>query len=440
MQTLDTWLPGVREAEPMAPKEIAGHVLCTETWLPGVREAEPVAPKETAGYIPYTVADMNRASEAAKFTVISTFAGAGGSSTGYKLAGGKVLVSNEFVEHAYESYRLNHPTTHIFTGDIKTLQDSDFLKAAGLQPGELDIFDGSPPCTHFSMSGKRKKSWDQEKLYHGYVQVQIERLTEEMIRIAKGLQPRCIVIENVKALSAGRAHDYLSAFMGALNAIGYRCAYKILNASYYGVPQNRQRTFIICIREDIAKVLGLEELHFHQRVYPAPFAKQTTLRDGLANMKHVEGFAALRLKELADVVDGNPVVREVLKAIPYNPKKQMQFCKFLITVARTHSTIPELAKFKNRMSYFNYFRCAWNAPAPTITGRCHSYFLPDEDRCFTRPELMRIMSLPDDYKFAPGTEEDTEERIGLMVAPLQMYAIANHLYKAILQPAKEWGL
>ena len=75
-------------------------------------------------YQPYTLADMYAASEQNLFTVISTFAGAGGSSTGYKLAGGKVLVSNEFVEHAYESYKLNHPGTVVLTGDIKEIEGS----------------------------------------------------------------------------------------------------------------------------------------------------------------------------------------------------------------------------------------------------------------------------------------------------------------------------
>ena len=85
-----------------------------------------------------------------------------------------------------------------------------------------------------------------------------------------------------------------------------------------------------------------------------------------------------------------------------------------------------------KLSYFNYFRTSYIKPSPTITGRCHSYYLPDSDRCFTLLELKRIMSLPDDY-IMEGKKVDAEERIGLMVAPLQMKAIADHLYKTYLE-------
>lgn len=406
-----------------------------------VREAAAVPkPKHSGGYVPYTVRDMQLASTAKIFTVISTFAGAGGSSTGYKLAGGNVLVSNEFVPHAYESYRLNHPGTTVLEGDIKKLTADDFLSAAKLAPGELDIFDGSPPCTHFSMSGKREKSWNKTKIYHGHEQQHIERLTEEMIRIAAGLRPRCIVIENVKALAAGRAHDYLNAFMGAVVGIGYVCTYRIMNASWHGVPQNRERTFIIAVRQDIAQALQFEEVKLADILYPRPSEYQTTLYDGIADLIEDEENMRQAAEEREKLSKGNIVVREVLKAIPKNPHKQMQFCKFLIDVAKQNPSIPELAKFADRMSYFNYFRCSWSRPAPTITGRCHSYYLPNEDRCFTRRELMRIMSLPDDYQFAGGTEEDTEERIGLMVAPLMMRAIATNLSQCVLNPARRLGL
>ena len=115
----------------------------------------------------------------------------------------------------------------------------------------------------------------------------------------------------------------------------------------------------------------------------------------------------------------------------------MQFCHFLKDVAAENPDEPKLAKFKDKDSYFNYFRCSWDVPSPTITGRCHSYFHPSEDRCFTLKELMRIMSLPDDFKFAPGSEEAMEERIGLMVAPKVMKAISSHLYNNVLKPYKE---
>lgn len=388
-------------------------------------------------YIPYTVAEMNEASSQRLFTVISTFAGAGGSSTGYKLAGGNVLVSNEFVEHAYNTYSLNHPNTKVLTDDIKTLTGAEFLDAAGLEPYELDIFDGSPPCTHFSMSGKREKSWNKEKNYHGHKQFQIEKLTLEMIRIADDLKPKCIVIENVKALSTGKAKEYLASFLNALDDIGYMCSWKILNASRFGVPQGRERTFIIGVRKDIAEELDFMDITFQSTVFPHETPKKLSLLSAFDGLEQYEDYESECEKERQKIINGNIVVREVLKAIPFNPHKQMQFCSFLQDVAEKNPDEPKLWKFKDRASYFNYFRCSWDTPAPTITGRCHSYFHPSEDRCFTVKELMRIMSLPDDYQFADGSEEQYEERIGLMVAPLVMKAISSHLYNVVIKPYNE---
>ena len=411
---------------------------------------------------PYTNKDVQAGTDKQLFTVMSTFAGAGGSSTGYKLAGGKVLVSNEFVEHAYESYKLNNPNTEVLTGDIKDLTPEHFLDAGNIKPGELDIFDGSPPCTHFSMSGKRERSWNKEKLYHGHKQYQIERLTEEMIRVAEGVKPKCIIIENVKALSLGSAAEYRNTFLNLLNKAGYICSWKILNASDYGVPQARERTFIIGIRNDVADALDISEFaNDLDKLFPIPNDKRTTLWDGIFDLQNrPEHREAAKLKE-KKLADGNPVVKNVLKRIPFNPPKQIQFCKPLAEMVQEEidkkyrgeqydeklvdKFADDLAKdmralesvgevLQPRLTYFNYFRCSYDKPAPTITGRAHSYFLPDSDRTFTKEELLRIMSLPDDFKFAEGKIEDIEERIGLMVAPLQMKAISQNLYENVLKP------
>ena len=103
-------------------------------------------------YKPYNLQDVIEASKQNKFNVISTFAGGGGSSTGYRLAGGNVLCMNEFVEEAQNTYAQNYPNTPIIPGDIKELKGSDFLDLVGLKEGELDILDGSPPCSAFSVA------------------------------------------------------------------------------------------------------------------------------------------------------------------------------------------------------------------------------------------------------------------------------------------------
>ena len=111
-------------------------------------------------YYPYNLKDVYNAAEQNKFTVISTFAGGGGSSTGYKLSGGNILAVNEFIAEARTTYGENYPSTPIIPDDIKDISGQDILDVAGIGVGELDILDGSPPCSAFSVAGKLSHSTD----------------------------------------------------------------------------------------------------------------------------------------------------------------------------------------------------------------------------------------------------------------------------------------
>jgi 6-phosphogluconate dehydratase len=127
-------------------------------------------------YKKYNLQDVYDASAQEKFKVISTFAGGGGSSTGYRLAGGKVLVINEFVEEAQKTYAENYPDTVILPGDIKELTGKDFLDAAGVGVGEIDILDGSPPCSAFSVAGKLSHNIHEEEHVDLWGNVTIEKV------------------------------------------------------------------------------------------------------------------------------------------------------------------------------------------------------------------------------------------------------------------------
>ena len=196
-------------------------------------------------YVPYNLQDVYDASAQNKFTVISTFAGGGGSSTGYRLAGGKVLVVNEFVEEAQETYKQNYPETHILPGDIKKLNGKDFLDASGLKVGEVDILDGSPPCSAFSVagklshniheeeridlfgnvtiekvSGKHSDGWNQTKNYSdGKTVENIEDLFFEFLRVAEEIKPKVIIAENVKGLTIGEAKTYFNKILNTFEKI-----------------------------------------------------------------------------------------------------------------------------------------------------------------------------------------------------------------------------
>ena len=103
--------------------------------------------------------------------VISTFSGCGGSSYGYKLAGYEVLLAVEMDTHAVATYQRNFPDTPIYYGDIHKLSVEKVLETTGLIPGELDLFDGSPPCQGFSTAGARDFCDTKNQLYHEYVRL-----------------------------------------------------------------------------------------------------------------------------------------------------------------------------------------------------------------------------------------------------------------------------
>lgn len=126
-----------------------------------------------------------------KPSVVSTFSGCGGSSCGYTKAGFKVKLAVEMDNHAVETYKLNFPDTPIYHGDIHNLTTQEVFDITGLSKYELDLFDGSPPCQGFSMTGKRDYCDSKNQLYHEYV------------RLLDGLQPKTFVMENVPGMVQG---------------------------------------------------------------------------------------------------------------------------------------------------------------------------------------------------------------------------------------------
>jgi DNA (cytosine-5)-methyltransferase 1 len=144
------------------------------------------------------------------FTVVSTFSGCGGSSLGYQLAGGKVLLAVEWDNNAVATYRLNFPDTPIYHGDIGKLSVEACCEKAGVQPGELDILDGSPPCQGFSTAGKRDFGDDRNQLFREYV------------RLLRGLRPKVFVMENVSGMVKGRMKLIFVECLRELKASGYK--------------------------------------------------------------------------------------------------------------------------------------------------------------------------------------------------------------------------
>ena len=182
----------------------------------------------------YDMQFVKEQSEKNLFSVVSMFAGGGGSSTGYRLAGGNVLAINEFVPMAQETYTANYPDTHIFKEDIRKLTGESILNKIGLNKGELDILDGSPPCASFSIAGAKEKMWGKVKKYSDTEQ-RTDDLFFEFARILNDIQPKVFVCENVAGITSGESANLLgsgqySFFGGEENTIYHslvNCGYNV---------------------------------------------------------------------------------------------------------------------------------------------------------------------------------------------------------------------
>lgn len=171
-------------------------------------------------------------------TVISTFAGGGGSSLGYNMAGFREALAVEWDDNAAQTLRLNFPHVPIYHGDIAKLSVEEALRISGLKPGELDVFDGSPPCQGFSTAGKRDFGDQRNQLFKEYV------------RLLRGLQPKVFVMENVSGMVKGDMKLLFAEILKELKASGYAVKARLLNAMYFGVPQSRERMIFIGVRND----------------------------------------------------------------------------------------------------------------------------------------------------------------------------------------------
>lgn len=172
-------------------------------------------------------------------TVISTFAGCGGSSLGYKLAGFRELLAVEWDDNAVETFKLNFPGVPVYHGDIARLTSEKCMELARIEPGQLDVLDGSPPCQGFSTAGKRRFNDPRNSLF------------KEFARLLNDLQPKVFVMENVTGMIKGCMKQAYLRIVEALRECGYTVRGEVMNAMYYDVPQSRQRVILIGTRKDL---------------------------------------------------------------------------------------------------------------------------------------------------------------------------------------------
>lgn len=182
-------------------------------------------------------------------TVFSCFACGGGSTMGYKLAGCNVIGDLEIDPKINEVYIKNHNPKYNFCMDIRDFNKLDDLPA---ELYNLDILDGSPPCTTFSISGDREKTWGVEKKFReGQAKQTLDDLSFYFIDTAKKLQPKVVIMENVEGLLLGEAWGYVQKIYAAFYDAGYMVNHYLLKGEALGIPQTRHRVFFVAVRKDI---------------------------------------------------------------------------------------------------------------------------------------------------------------------------------------------
>lgn len=228
-------------------------------------EAEKYRPLKSTDW-KWTFADYPKEKNGIK--VFSCFACGGGSTMGYKLAGCDVIGCCEIDPKMNATYIQNHNPKHNFLMDIRKF---NVIPREEL-PGELfdlDILDGSPPCTTFSVSGDREESWGKlKKFREGQAEQTLDDLSFVFIETVAKLKPRCVIMENVEGLLLGEAWSYVQKIYAHFNEIGYQVKHWLCKGENMGVPQTRHRVFFVALRSDVWVDLNDIDMSFNYEPVP----------------------------------------------------------------------------------------------------------------------------------------------------------------------------
>lgn len=329
--------------------------------------------------------------EAHNCTVFGTFICGGGSSMGYKLAGFHHLGGVEIDEKIAAIYRENHNPEYLYNEDLRLFNAREDL------PGELyqlDLLDGSPPCSTFSFAGSREDAWGKEKQFaEGQAVQTLDDLVFVYCETILKLQPKCFLLENVKGLTAGNAKSYVKRILSMLEEGGYTSQVFVLNSATMGVPQRRERTFIIG----------------HKKEYELP--------------KLVLNFneKPIFFKECIDKSDMSQNITE----FEFNIWTQKHPNDRKMSHTRMH--------MDGKNSGFTRSWIRSDMVCPTLTT--NEPILFDFPRKINEKEIKSVGSFPQDYK-APSRER-LNWLCGMSVPPVMTAQVAHQIYLQWLKPLKE---
>lgn len=343
--------------------------------------------------IKWTLKDADFTKDKGK--VFSCFSCGGGSTMGYKLAGYDVIGNLEFDEKKNETYNKNHHPKYSYCEDIR-----DFRKRGDL-PDELyalDILDGSPPCKSFSMAGSREETWGKEVEKYGHTQVW-DDLFFEFIALAKKLQPKVVVAENVKGLLLGNAKKYVQRIYEAFEDAGYVCMHNLFDASTMGVPQKRERVIFTCFRRDLAKDFMQNDSLFAEFCTPKI--------DFYFNEKPI------LYKEYADY-QGEAVKSPVMARLIENRREGDKILG------------DALYRLEQRESFYSQTYIHDDSVSATLTAHRDCLFSFKSGTYLSKSETCSIATFPQDYDFC---ESQFWELCGRAVPPVMMAQISSRIYE-----------
>jgi DNA (cytosine-5)-methyltransferase 1 len=325
-------------------------------------------------------------------TCADLFAGCGAAGLGYRWAGFDVRFANEIAEapRAACAANLGHEPD---PRDVRAVRGPDVLNALGIDVGELDLLTGSPPCTSFSLAGIRDKGWGRTREHAGTEQT-VDDLFFEFGRLLDELRPRAFAAENVTGLVRGRARGYFKIIMDRLRDTGYTADAAIIDASWLGVPQARQRVFIVGVRSD----LGLDP------DFPDPLPHRYTVRDALG-----ESLTLGDPGELADIDIGRFAIGPEWDALRPGGKSERYF-----SLCRAHPDRPAPT-----------LTAASTGPAGQPVGAA-AITHPTQRRKFSTAEMRRLSGMPDDFVL-PGDWGAAAAAVGNCVPPPVSRAVGAKL-------------
>ena len=309
-----------------------------------------------------------RKSRKDRFSAIDLFCGCGGLSLGLRRAGFHVLVAIDNDGLSIDTYRMNHRRTRLIHDDIRSVEPRTLMQELELQPGDLDLLAGGPPCQGFSTL----------RTFNGGREIDdpMNDLVFEFVRFVRVLLPKTLLMENVPALLVD---PRLTRITEELGGLGYESDAAVFDAAKYGVPQRRRRMILLSGRGGRPSFAG-------------PERRRRTVAQAIRRLPSPE--------KSEDPVHNYPVRRteHVMSLIDRIPKDGG---------SRTDLPTEEQLMCHREFDGFKdvYGRMAWRQPAPTITGGCVNpskgrYIHPEEDRAITLREAAVLQSFPNKYAFS----------------------------------------